>query len=93
MGAKSLADKLAGKSRDEKIKLLAEEYDEIQPEMAEVVEKFRITNEYLGKLGMARPQAWATMLVSAAEAMNLDLDTPEGMGVAALLAEFQLRLV
>lgn len=83
---------LAGKTREEKIAALAAEYAEIQPEVAEVVRKFEVTNRYMAELGMPREQSWAAMLVSSAEALSLDLDTAEGMGAAMLLAELQLRL-
>jgi hypothetical protein len=83
---------LAGVSQEEKVKALAECYAEIRPEMDEVIRKFRVVNEFLEKLDMPRDRSWATMVLSVSEAMSLDLDTPEGMGTAALLAEFQLSL-
>lgn len=83
---------LAGKSNAELIKTLAAKYDEIQPELAEMMRKFKISNKFLEDLKLPRAHAWAAMVVSIAEALDLDLDTAEGLAAAVTLAEFQINL-
>jgi hypothetical protein len=89
---KGLAGKLAGKSKDEKIAALEAEYDDLRPELDEIIRVLAVVNNAMTQIGMPAGKVWATIVVSAADAMDLDLDTPEGLGTAAMLAAMHQRL-
>jgi hypothetical protein len=84
---------LRGLSHMDKIAALAAKYEDLRPWLDISVEDFRRTLQYAARAGIPANQTWAAATVSAAESMDLDLDTTEGLGVAMVLAQLQMRLV
>lgn len=82
----------AGMTKDEKIKELAEAYKENPEEFDALIQGFELMVKALRTMKMPDEQIWAMLVVNSAEALNLDLDTPEGVGAAAALATFQVRV-
>jgi hypothetical protein len=81
----------ANMTRDEKIKELTEAYEESIEEIGQVLTGLDLMVQGLRAMKMSDAQIWATVAVSAADALQLDLDTAGGMGAAGVLATYQVR--
>lgn len=82
---------LGGLSQAEKIKTLAELYDEDPGEINSLMTKFDLIIKFCRDMGLPEGQTWATVLLSTADALKLDVDTPEGLGAAATIAALMMR--
>jgi hypothetical protein len=82
---------LKGLSREEKVQKLADRYDdEMLAELNKITDNLRIVAQACQAMGMPPAKVWASMVVSSAEALEFDLDTPAGLGAAVLLAHLQM---
>lgn len=79
-------------TRDEKIASLAELYEEGREEFAQLYEGMGMMVKALQTMKMPEEQIWATIVVSTADALGLDLDSTDGMTTAAVLAGYQVGL-
>lgn len=81
----------AGMTRDEKIKELVTVYGEASEEIGQLMDGFDLMVKALRTMKMPEAQIWATIVVSTADELGLDLDTPNGMAAAAVLAAYGVR--
>jgi hypothetical protein len=77
-------------TKDEKTRALVEAYEESGADFIELAGKLALAGKFCREIGMSPAQTWATLVTSNAETLDLDLDNPNGMAVAATLAYYQM---
>jgi len=79
-------------TKDEKIKALVDAYAEDgNAEIAAVAEKLRVPAKFMREMDMPEAKIWAALVLSNAEALELDLDDPNGMAAVAILSYYQMQ--
>lgn len=78
-------------TREEVTQELAEAFTEGESELAELTGKFDKISAFCADLGMPKARTWATLVVTTAEALELDLDDDNHLAAACMLAAYQVR--
>lgn len=78
-------------TRGEVIEELTRTYAEGGEEMDGLIEKFDKIAAFCKDLGMLKAKTWATLVVTTAEALHLDLDNGDHFTAACVLATYQVR--
>ncbi len=81
----------AGMSAEQRIKKLAALYEEMAPELDQIRGQWALGVRLCRESGMDDATTWATLINAMAKNMGLDLDTTEGMAIAAVLADYQIQ--
>jgi hypothetical protein len=78
---------------DEVTEELTRAYAEDGEELDELTEKFDKIAAFCEDLGMPKAKTWATLVLTTAETLHLDLDNGDHLAVACMLATYQVRKV